>query len=99
MIKIKLIRTSYACPEQYDAIYEDECIGYLRLRHGTFSVYCPDYDGMLVYFAHPKGDGIFADEQERHHHLSFAISHIALWYQHGKSLPTPRVEYVIEDGY
>ena len=54
---------------------------------------------MLVYFAHPKGDGIFADEQERHHHLSFAISHIALWYQHGKSLPTPRVEYVIEDGY
>ena len=32
--EIKLVKTCSACPEQYDAFYEDHQVGYLRVRHG-----------------------------------------------------------------
>lgn len=57
---IELIQTCGACPEQYDAIVDDEIIGYLRLRHGYFSV---EYKGELVYEATPNGDGLFEYEE------------------------------------
>lgn len=61
---ITLELTCYACPEQYDA-YDPHGhqIGYLRLRHGAFTVEMPDVGGRLVYEAEPQGDGRFTDEE------------------------------------
>ena len=75
-MNIKLVRTCNACPEQYDAVDESEStVGYLRLRHGYFTVECPDVDGTLVYSAKPSGDGIF-EPQEREYYLNQAIDAI-----------------------
>lgn len=63
--KIELVQTCGACPEQYDAFIDGELVGYLRLRHGYFTVQYPNVSGELVYSAEPKGDGIFEyDERE-----------------------------------
>lgn len=53
--EIELIQTCGACPEQYEAYYKDHQVGYLRLRHGYFSVSCNTSGGIEVYSAHPKG--------------------------------------------
>ena len=60
--EVILEQTCGACPEQYDAFYNGENIGYLRLRHGIFRVDYKDERG--VYIANPKGDGVF-DPEER----------------------------------
>lgn len=63
--KIELVQTCGACPEQYDAFIDGELVGYLRLRHGYFTVQYSNVSGELVYSAEPKGDGIFEyDERE-----------------------------------
>lgn len=63
--KIELVQTCGACPEQYDAFIDGELVGYLRLRHGYFTVQYPNVSGELVYSAEPKGDGLFEyDERE-----------------------------------
>lgn len=68
-----LVLTCSACPEQYDVFdSKGTQVGYLRLRHGSFTVSCPDYGGKLVYQAYPKGDGIFEDA-ERLDYLTEAI--------------------------
>lgn len=69
--RIERVQTCSACPEQYDAFLDGEQIGYLRLRHGFFSVEYPDCGGRLVLEAQPEGDGIFA-AHEREHYLSLA---------------------------
>jgi len=74
---IKLEQTSFACPEQYDAFYKGKQVGYLRLRHGYFSVEYPDCMGELLYEAEPKGDGLFTDE-ERDYYLDKAKKAIIL---------------------
>ncbi len=58
--------TCWACPEQYDVfnINNGKQVGYLRLRHGSFSVTVPECSGNVVYHANPKGDGVFDDERE-----------------------------------
>ena len=61
---VRLIRTCYACPQQYDAFIGKKQVAYLRLRHGRFTVECPDVGGTLVYSGYPKGDGIFETEEE-----------------------------------
>jgi plasmid stability protein len=33
-VVVRLVRTCFACPEQYDAFIGEEKVGYLRLRHG-----------------------------------------------------------------
>lgn len=78
---IGLRRTCYACPEQYDAIniVTNERIGYLRLRHGHFTVEVPDVWGKLVYESYPKGDGIF-ETDERIDELTNAILAIVDYY-------------------
>lgn len=76
--EIRLELTCSACPEQYDATYSGQQVGYLRLRHGNFTVECPDVGGKLVYEAQPEGDGIFEDE-ERDYYLSAAKMKIADW--------------------
>lgn len=68
---IKLEMTCGACPEQYEATYNGEVIGYLRLRHGHFMVDYPDAGGETIYEAYPNGDGIFESE-ERDQYLTEA---------------------------
>jgi hypothetical protein len=59
----RLVRTSFACPEQYDVYQGKEKIGYLRLRHGHFTAETPDCLDDLVYESSPEGDGIFEDTE------------------------------------
>lgn len=73
---IRLERTCFACPEQYDAFIGDIQVGYLRLRHGRFRVEVPDVGGQTVYEASTDGHGIFEDH-ERDHHLQMAKAAIA----------------------
>ena len=69
---LRLERTSFACPEQYDVFDEnDNQVGYLRLRHGNFRVDYPNCGGKVIYDAYPNGDGIF-EEDEREHYLDMA---------------------------
>ncbi len=74
---ITLDMTCEGCPEQYDA-YDSKgnIVGYLRLRHGSFTVNCPDVGGTLVYSAYPDGDGSFED-YERQKYLTEAKKAIA----------------------
>jgi len=104
---IKLVRTCWACPEQYDAFDEEgKQVGYLRLRHGNFTVDCPDALETEVYRAYPKGDGIF-DNDEREYYLKWAVFHIQKWIDDGKPErkytnelpPAPDVKYILEDEY
>lgn len=75
-MEITLMRTCGACPEQYNAVDEaGRVVGYLRLRHGYFSVRYPHADGALIYDAYPEGDGMF-EFDEREHYLTQAITAI-----------------------
>lgn len=77
---IVLYKTCDACPEQYDALGPDgNQIAYLRLRHGSFTVECPDVGGELIYSVCPDGDGVFCD-YEREGYLSDAKAAIASFY-------------------
>ena len=94
---LKLVLTCGACPESYDCFDENgKIVAYLRLRHGHFTVHCPDVGGDLVYEADPRGDGIF-DSDERGRYLKFSIDRIQRWIHNGcKALPeepTPDVEF------
>lgn len=75
---IQLTQTCWACPEQYDATHNGKQTAYLRLRHGHFTVRCPDVGGTLVYESSPKGDGDFCDE-ERQTELNNAVVAIYKW--------------------
>lgn len=72
---IRLVLTCGACPEQYDAFDGEVTVGYLRLRHGRFTVQFPDVGGELIYGACPIGDGVFMDD-ERDYFLRFAVDAI-----------------------
>lgn len=82
-MNIRLDRTCYACPEQYEAFDENERrVGYLRLRWGEFRVEGPDAGGALVYEAtvdHGGMSGIF-DFDERDYYLQQAIEAIRAHY-------------------
>ena len=68
---IELIQTCGAYPERYDAYYKDKYVGYLRLRHGFFTV---DYMDKNIYEAYPKGDGIFEpDERDKYLYESRSV--------------------------
>jgi hypothetical protein len=63
-MKMKLVKTSEFFPEQYEAFDESgNQVGYLRLRHGWFRVDFPKHGGEIIYEAHPKGDGLFEDNE------------------------------------
>lgn len=47
-----ITQTCGACPEQYDVFDAGTRAGYMRLRHGLFTVECPD-----------TGDGVIVDEE------------------------------------
>ncbi len=74
---ITLRRTSWACPEQYDAYANGGQIGYLRLRGGCFTVESPDVGGALI-LSKNYGDewaGEF-DEDDRKGQLQTAVTAI-----------------------
>jgi hypothetical protein len=79
----KLVRTCMACPEQYEVFYDNQQIGYLRLRHGHFRADYPDCGGETVYRSEPKGDGVFADD-ERFTELANAV--FALMTRHLRAI-------------
>lgn len=96
---IRLVLTCSACPEQYDAFDSDgRKAGYLRLRHGGFTVEYPDCGGETIYQASPIGDGEFLDE-ERDRYLRFAVDaierRIANAGPFGEA-PAPDVKYLVE---
>lgn len=66
------------CPEQHEAYIDGKHVGYLRLRHGSFTVSCPDVGGEIVYSDNPQGDGEFYDN-ERGFYLDRARTAIAEW--------------------
>ena len=73
------LRGGGSCPEQYEA-YDStwNIVGYLRLRHGNFTVECPDVGGEEVLCGTPIGDGGF-EENERAEWLRKAITAINTW--------------------
>lgn len=72
---IKLECTCGACPEQYNATLNGEVVGYLRLRHGCFTVHYLHASGEQIYSACPIGDGIF-EHNERDGYLRKAVKAI-----------------------
>lgn len=75
--EIRLVRTCFAYPEQYDAYDQDDVqVGYMRLRHGFFRVDFPYCGGETLYKAETVGYGIFEDD-ERDYHLARAKEAIA----------------------
>lgn len=77
---LKFVQTCGACPEQYDVYEDNKIVGYIRLRHGYFSVRCPDSSGQTVLEAEfEHGLGIFEDDFQRKHWLSSAAEAINIW--------------------
>src|SRR5690242_15100271 len=76
-MRIRLVRTSLAVPEQYAAFDESgDQVVYLRLRHNRFRVDFPGIDGQTIFEARPKGNGIF-DDDERDFYLQQTCDAIA----------------------
>lgn len=73
MEKLELIRTSQACPEQYDVLIDGQPAGYLRLRRSVFCVDYPESGGETVYQAEPNGDGRL-DDGERGKYIGAALA-------------------------
>ena len=79
--KIELVQTCGACPEQYDAFIDGKQVGYLRLRHGYFTVQYPNVGGELVYEAETKGDGLFEDDEREGHLIAARLRLINKVYE------------------
>ena len=95
---IELVKTCDACPEQYDAYLDGKQVGYLRLRHGRFTVEFPNEAGELLYSAYPDGDGEFED-YERDYYLRFAVDAIERRIKFGSNPKpeVPNVQYKIRE--
>ena len=75
---LTMIETCSISPEQHDVMLGNTQVGYLRLRHGSFTVSCPNGGNLIIYEADPEGDGSF-EEHEREKYLCEAIDAILLW--------------------
>lgn len=82
------IMTCCACPEQYDAYFEEDgedgrIRAYVRLRWGTLTVECPDVGGKLVYHHRFDEDykGEFSSIKETNEHLTKAAIEIRKYYE------------------
>ena len=96
---VRLVMTCSACPEQYDAFIGDKKIGYLRLRHGHFTVEYPDCGDEMVYTASPDGDGIFNND-ERDYYLRFAVDALQRRHRGDTSkAAAPDVSYEVVGGH
>lgn len=76
-----LNRTSNALPEQYDAFDSRwNLIGYLRIRHGLFTVEAPDIGGTMVYKAMTSSSSGCFNDDERHAFLDRAKMALSNFY-------------------
>jgi hypothetical protein len=78
---LRVVRSSYACPESYKVYEQDNLVGFLRLRHGVFRVdYYPlqlhkvgvEDSRETLYEEFVNSDGIF-DDAERKIKVPFAL--------------------------
>ena len=78
-----LVCTCGVCPEQYDVFDQNgNEVGYIRLRHGRFSVKAA---GQEVYSSTDTyGDGCFADSEEREKYLLIAVKAIEDYWKINK---------------
>lgn len=60
MARFRLVKTSGACPEQYDVFQGETQVGYFRLRHGNFRI---DAGHRTIAHLYPEGSGEFRDEE------------------------------------
>lgn len=79
MAMFKLVRTCYACPEQYDVYCKEKKVGYIRYRSGKFTVEYPDCGKELLTALHigDEYDGMFSDDTDRYMYLDIAVIAIA----------------------
>jgi len=82
-VKLELIETCSACPEQYDVktAPSGDVVGYIRLRFGRLTVVCPDHGGQLVYSKRYEDSwmGSFFTDRERRKQLKKAKKAIKRW--------------------
>ena len=71
--KVKLVQTSGACPEQYNAYINGVEVGVLHLRDHYFHA---TFHGKKVYDDHVEGDGLFNSNWERSEQLHRACERI-----------------------
>jgi len=60
---LDFVLTCSACPEQMDVYRLGQQVGYLRLRHGHFTVEYKDCGEELLLEGNPHGDGDFDDDE------------------------------------
>ena len=76
-----LVKTSEACPEQYDVYLGEETsriVGYIGLRFGKLYVCYPSADGEIIY-SYDFSDrlkGMFDNEEERNLYIITALTYI-----------------------
>lgn len=91
---ITLVQTCAACPEQYNAVdRRGKIVGYLRLRWGSFSVYCPNEDEQIPVYECIYADafmGKFPSDKERKKQLRRAKKKIARWWDAPSRKEGPR---------
>lgn len=64
MIDLHFEQTCFACPEQYDVYCGTRKVGYVRLRHGVFSVSTADMVTDLFTRAFPLEDSEATESEE-----------------------------------
>lgn len=83
---IRLVKTSTAYPEQYDAYVGEKRVAYFRLRGGMFTVKCPHIEDVELGFilnetVHARycGDGEFYSETQRRLEFEDAKAAVDAW--------------------
>lgn len=64
-----LKQTCAACPEAYDVYDGEKYVGYMRLRHGSFTVRHEQSDEVVYQPDNVYGDGAFSSTEERDYHM------------------------------
>ena len=94
-VKINLVKTCDACPEQYDAYINGLQVGYIRCRWGEITVKCPDAQGETVYHSITDGYGKLLDT-ERDTQLEMCIKAIERWNERKKEQYNAMVKVINE---
>jgi hypothetical protein len=79
---VLFLNTCAGYPEQYDIYLDGKQIGYFRMRHGSYSVTCPDVLGksvLRVSTGDNFGHGEFDTEEERSEGLAKAAVACLEW--------------------
>lgn len=84
------------CPEQYDVMRNGQRIAYVRLRHGNYTVECPDVGGETVLsMLVPNHAGNFSDEN-KDFYLKLAAEVIVTWLNDRQNIVTSAEYEVIK---